>query len=52
MEEQIFKTIENIQEAQVEVGGRFLKQQEIKDMRFEDLLKLLIPNGVNFIIQY
>jgi hypothetical protein len=52
MEDKIFKTIEDIQEAQVSVGGRFLKQQEIKDMRVEDLLKLLIPNGVSFVIEY
>lgn len=52
MEEQLLKTIEDIQEAIVEKGGKFLKQQEIKDMKFEDLLKLITPNGIGFKVEY
>ena len=46
------KIIEDIQQAQVDAGGRFLRQQEIKEMSVEYLLKLLIPNDVEFIIKH
>ena len=46
------KIIEDIQEAQVDAGGRFLRQQEIKEMSVEYLLKLLLPNDVEFIIKH
>lgn len=46
------KIIEDIQQAQVDAGGRFLRQQEIKEMSVEYLLKLLLPNNVEFIIKH
>lgn len=46
------KIIEDIQQAQVDAGGRFLRQQEIKEMSVEYLLKLLLPNDVEFIIKH
>jgi len=46
------KIIEDIQQAQVDAGGRFLRQQEIKEMTIEYLLKLLIPNDVEFLIKH
>ena len=48
----INKIIEDIQQAQVDAGGRFLRQQEIKEMTVEYLLKLLIPNDVEFLIKH
>lgn len=44
--------IEDIQAAQVEAGGRFLRQFEIRKMTVEELLNLLIPNNVSFIIKF
>lgn len=46
------KIIEDIQEAQVDAGGRILRQQEIKEMTVEYLLKSLLPNDVDFIIKH
>lgn len=46
------KIIEDVQQAQVDAGGRFLRQQEIKEMTVEYLLKLLLPNDVEFIIKH
>lgn len=46
IEQLINEILENIQEVQVNAGGRFLKQSEIKKMTVEELLLLLIPNGV------
>ena len=43
--------IEDIQEAQVAAGGRFMRSHEIKEMSVGTLLKLLIPNGVEFKIK-
>lgn len=48
----IDEIIEDIQQAQVDVGGRFMRQKEIKEMKVEELLKLLLPNNVEFIIWY
>lgn len=44
--------IEDIQIAQMEAGGRFLRQFEIRKMTVEELLNLLIPNNVSFIIKF
>lgn len=44
--------IEDIQEAQLDAGGRFLRQKEIKEMTVEQLLNILIPNDVQFIIKH
>lgn len=46
------EVIEEIQEAQINCGGRFLKQKEIKKMTVEQLLKLLLPNKVQFKVTY
>lgn len=40
--------IEDIQEANVKAGGRFMRQKEVKEMSVHDLLKLLVPNDVEF----
>ena len=45
------EVIEDIQLAQVEAGGIFLRQIEIRKMTVEELLNLLIPNNVCFIIK-
>jgi hypothetical protein len=44
--------IEDIQQAQVDAGGRFMRQKEIKEMKVEELLQLLIPNNVEFTIKH
>lgn len=44
--------IEDIQKAQVDAGGRFLRQEEVKEMKVGDLLNLLVPNNVTFEIKY
>lgn len=48
----ILSIIEDVQEAQIQAGGRFLRQQEIQDMKFGDLIRLLVPNKVEFNIKY
>ena len=48
----ISEIIEDIQQAQVDAGGRFLRQKEIKEMKVEELLQLLLPNSVEFIIKH
>lgn len=48
----ISEIIEDIQHAQINAGGRFMRQKEIKEMKVEELLKLLLPNNVKFIIKY
>lgn len=48
----INEIIEDIQEAQINAGGRFLRQDEIKKMTIEELLELLLPNNVEFNIKY
>jgi len=50
--ENINKIIEDIQEAQINAGGRFMRQKEIKEMKVEELLQLLLPNNVEFIIKH
>jgi hypothetical protein len=50
--EKLNKIIEDIQEAQIDAGGRFLRQKEIKGMKVEELLQLLLPNNVEFIIKH
>lgn len=44
--------IEDIQIAQMEAGGRFLRQSEIRKMTVEELLNLLIPNNIYFTIKF
>lgn len=44
--------IEDIQEAQVDAGGRFMRQKEIKEMKVGELLQLLLPNSVYFDIKH
>lgn len=44
--------IEDIQKAQVDAGGRFIKQNEISNMTVKELLNLLVPNNVKFNIYY
>ncbi len=46
------EVIEDIQLAQVEAGGIFLRQCEIREMTVEELLNLLIPNKVDFTIKF
>lgn len=44
--------IEDIQQAQVDAGGRFMRQEEIKEMTVEELLQLLLPNNIEFDIKH
>ena len=44
--------IEDIQAAQIEAGGRFLRQFEIRKMTVDELLNLLIPNNISFTIKF
>jgi hypothetical protein len=44
--------IEDIQEANIECGGVFLRQKEIKNMTVEQLITRLLPNNVEFNIKY
>jgi len=44
--------IEDIQKAQVDAGGRFMRQNEIAVMKVEDLLNRLVPNNVQFNIYH
>jgi len=46
------KVIEDVQKAQVDAGGRFIRQHEIANMTFGELLKQLIPNDVRFEIYH
>tara|TARA_R110000772_G_scaffold209931_5_gene320481 strand:+ start:591 stop:881 length:291 start_codon:yes stop_codon:yes gene_type:complete len=50
--EEINKIIEDIQQAQIDAGGRFLRQAELREMRVESLLKLLVPNNVEFVVKH
>ena len=50
--EKLNEIIEDIQESQVNSGGRFMRQKEIKEMKVGDLLELLLPNNVEIIIKY
>lgn len=52
MEEDIFKIVEDLQEALVFKGGRFLKQTEVKDMRVGNLLELIVANGIGLVVEY
>lgn len=44
--------LEDIQKAQVDCGGAFFRRQEIAKMSVEELLRLLIPNSVEFNVKY
>ena len=44
--------IEDIQIAQIEASGRFLRQFDIRKMTVEELLNLLIPNNISFTIKF
>lgn len=44
--------IEDIQEAVVEAGGRFMRQHEIRRMTVEELLNMLTPNDVEFTVKH
>jgi hypothetical protein len=46
------EVIEDIQEAQIAAGGRFLRQKQIKELSVKDLLELLLPNNVVFYVHY
>ena len=46
------EVLEDIQEASIEVGGRFIRQSSIRKMTVGELLELLIPNNVQFIIRH
>lgn len=48
----VYEVIEDIQIAQIEAGGRFLRQSEIRGMTVEELLNLLIPNNIYFTIKF
>lgn len=50
--EYYLKIIEDIQEAQILAGGRFIRKKEIKEMTVKHLLELLIPNNVTFEIKH
>jgi hypothetical protein len=40
--------LEDIQIAQIEVGGRYMRRSEIASMSVQQLLEMLVPNGVRF----
>lgn len=44
--------IEDIQQAIVDAGGRFMRQKEIGEMKTNDLLNLLLPNHVEFEVKH
>jgi hypothetical protein len=44
----IFDVLEDIQKIQVEAGGRFWRQEYIKNLTIKELLETLLPNGVTF----
>jgi hypothetical protein len=48
----INEIIEDIQQAQIDAGGRFLRQAELREMKVESLLKLLVPNNVEFVVKH
>lgn len=48
----INEVIEDIQEAQINAGGNFIRASEIKKMTIIELLELLIPNNVLFEIKH
>ena len=48
----VYDIIEDIQIAQIEAGGRFLRPFEIRNMTVEELLNLLIPNNISFTIKF
>lgn len=48
----INKIIEDIQQAQIKAGGKFLYQSEIKNMTVKEILELLVPNSVEFKINF
>lgn len=49
---QINNILEDIQEAQVDAGGAFIRRDRIADMKVGELLELLVPNNVEFQIKY
>ena len=51
-EKKITTIIDDIQESQILCGGKFLRQSEIKEMTVDELLHLLIPNGVDFNVSF
>lgn len=48
----IDEIIEDVQQSQVDAGGRFMRRKEIMEMPFGELLSLLIPNNVHFLIEH
>jgi len=52
MKTTIDEVIEDIQQAQIDAGGVFIRQRIIKQMTVEKLLSLLLPNNVEFIIRH
>ena len=44
--------LEDIQKAQVDAGGRFMKRSELRNMTVGQLLELLVPNNVEFNIKH
>ncbi len=48
----ITEQLENIQEEIINAGGRFMKQEEIRYMRIEDLLNICVCNHIDFSIKY
>lgn len=48
----IDEIIEDVQQSQVDAGGCFMRRKEIMEMPFGELLSLLIPNNVCFLIEH
>jgi hypothetical protein len=44
--------IEAVQEAIINSGGKFFKQKEIREMKVEDFLYLIIPNEISVTITW
>lgn len=51
-DEKVFFEIENIQEAIVIMSGKFVFSREIKNMRVEDLLIMLIQNNTTLVLNH
>jgi hypothetical protein len=51
-QEEIDNVLEDIQQAQSEAGGRFMRREELGRMTVMQLLELLTPNNVRFTVEY
>ena len=46
------EVLEDIQEAMVNCGGRFVRRDEFAEMEVQDLLGMLLPNKVEFTVKH